>query len=354
MDNLNKSDGATKNNADVSVRMKVFLQSQFFKILGGQSVGGGLVSTLENQRKMLGFLNIPFTEIDTGDWDIVQINIPWPKSVRLAKRAKKEGKKVIMWSHVTIEDLEKSIALLKIGFLRNYVKKYLKNAFSVADMVLCPSQYTKNLLIAYGLPEEKLTVQSNAVDIKKFYFDQNLRDEYRKKYKLTGMVVGNVGLVIYRKGIDTFLEVAKEFKNYTFIWFGKMFNKALAQGVKTETPTNVSFTGYVDNIVASFNALDIFFFPSYEENQGMVILEAAAVGLPILVREIPTYEGWLVHEVNCLKAKNKSEFETYLKMLLEDENLRNRLKTGALELAKNESIETQAQHLKKVYDKLLN
>ncbi len=95
--------------------MKICLYSEFYKIFGGtENVGGGLISALENQKKTLNFLRIPFTEKYDDDWDILQVNIPWPKSLWKIKQAKKRGKKTVMWSHVTVEDLEKSVALFKL------------------------------------------------------------------------------------------------------------------------------------------------------------------------------------------------------------------------------------------------
>ncbi len=120
-------------------------------------------------------------------------------------------------------------------------------------------------------------------------------------------------------------------------------------------PENVKFTGYVPDseLNADFNALDIFVFLSSEENQGMVLLEAAAAGLPILVKYLPAYDGWLVHNENCLVAKNNEEVEKYLDMLIKDADLRNRLIDNAKILAQKESILTLNKKLLETYQKLL-
>jgi 1,2-diacylglycerol-3-alpha-glucose alpha-1,2-glucosyltransferase len=333
---------------------KILLYSEFYKMFGGtENIGGGLISALENQRKMLTYLHIPFTENEHDAWDILQINIPWPKSLYKAYRAKKMGKKVIMWAHVTVEDLEKSLKLFhQIPALSWLIRKYLTWAYNMPHLVLTPSVYTRNVLISYGLDPNTISVQSNGVDVKKFYQDAAGREEYRKQFKLEGVVVGNVGLVIYRKGVDTFLRIATKLSDTRFIWFGKIFSGLLVQRGGLDTPANMTFAGFVQSSNNAMNALDIFFFPSYEENQGMVILEAAAVGLPILVRDIPVYQGWLIHDVNCLKAKTDEEFEVYLRKLCTDESLRKRLSEQALILAHEESIEVQGEHLKSVYAEL--
>ena len=159
-------------------------------------------------------------------------------------------------------------------------------------MVFCPSSYTKSLLVAYGLPEEKLLAMSNGVDLKRFFVDEKRRQKARTQYQIKKFTVGTVGLVIPRKGIDTFLELAAQFPDFQFVWFGKIYSKMLAKPLPKNLPPNVFFSNYVEDIIAAYNAIDVFIFPSYEENQGMAILEAAAVGLPLLVRDLPVYRDW--------------------------------------------------------------
>jgi 1,2-diacylglycerol-3-alpha-glucose alpha-1,2-glucosyltransferase len=281
----------------------------------------------------------------------LQINTPWINSLRLIKKAKRQGKKVIIWSHVTAEDAAQVFWFNK--YLFPLIKKYLTYAYGLADLVFCPSEYTKSLLIAYGLPAKKLLAQSNGVDLEHFYSDSKKRDEYRRQYNLKGQIIGTVGLVIPRKGIDTFLKLAALFPQYQFVWFGKIYSSLMAKPLPKKLPENVIFTGYVQDINAAFNALDIFVFPSYEENQGMVLLEAAATELPILVRDIPAYNPWLKDGINCLKAKEEKNFEPCLKHLIENQELKNKLSENAKLLAQDESIETLNKKLLITYQDLL-
>jgi 1,2-diacylglycerol-3-alpha-glucose alpha-1,2-glucosyltransferase len=333
--------------------MKICLYSEFYKIFGGtKNIGSGFISALENQKLILNNLNIPFVEKWDNSCDILQVNTPWPKSLLTIKKVKRLGKKTIIWSHVTLED---SLQVFRfVRYIAPLYRAYLKYGYGLADIILSPSHYTKRLLISYGLPAEKIIVQSNGVDLTKFFPDQNRRNEFRTDKKMTGLSIGCVALAIPRKGLDTFFKLADKFPNYNFHWFGKIFNKTMAKGLPKVLPKNVFFSGFVPDVLAAFNATDIFLFPSYEENQGMVLLEAAAVGLPILCRDIPAYEGWMIHNVNCLKAKTDEEFEKYLGQLLTDEGLRARLSQETLVLAKNESLPVLAQKLKLEYDRLLN
>lgn len=335
--------------------VKICLYLEFLNFLGGvfyKDVGTGLLSSYKNQKKSLEALGIPYTEKWSDDCDILQINTPWLWSLRLIKKAKRQGKKIIIWSHVTVEDFIQVFRFNKL--IASLMKKYLTYAYGLADLVFCPSGHTKNLLRRYGLPEEKLVVQSNAVDGSIYFKDEKKRQEGRKKYNGgQNLVVGTVGLVIPRKRPDIFINLAKNHPQNHFVWFGKIYSKLMAKGLPKNLPSNVKFTGYIDDILAAFNALDIFVFLSDEENQGMVILEAAAVGLPILVRSLPCFEGWLIHNENCLIAKNDDELFKYLDMLINDSALRQRLSAGAKLLAQNEDIKTLNKKLLGIYEELL-
>lgn len=334
--------------------MKICLYLEYLYFLNGifyKNIGTGLLSSYQNQKKSMQSLNINFTEKWDDSCDILQINTPWLKSLWLIKKAKRQGKKVIIWSHVTVEDFIQVFRFNK--YIAPLMKKYLKYAYGLADLVFCPSEYNRSLLIAYGLSPEKLIVQSNGVDLKMFYPDAKKRDESREKYNCKKMVIGTVGLAVPRKGIDTFLALAEKFPQYEFIWFGKIYSKLMVKSLPKNLPTNVKFTGYVEDILAAFNAIDIFIFPSYEENQGMVILEAAATGLPIIVRDIPAYIPWLKNNENCLKAKNNEEFASCIEKIISNSELKKKLSQGAQTLAQNESIEFLNKKLLVTYKELL-
>ena len=123
----------------------------------------------------------------------------------------------------------------------------------------------------------------------------------------------SVGWLFERKGFDTFCEVATHFPEHTFIWFGDKTLSMPTANIRhwiENKPANVILPGYIsgDVIIGAYLGCDLFFFPSREETEGIVVLEALAAKSPVLVRDIGVYDGWLEDKVNCYKGKDTQDF----------------------------------------------
>ncbi len=334
--------------------MKICVYLEYYHFAGGRmfkNVGTGILSSYHNQISILKHLGIDYTENVNDNYDIFQCSAPWLRSIFLMKRAKRRGKKVIVWSHTTVEDSIQVFRLVK--YIAPIYRLYLTRAYNLADLIFAPTEYTKSLLVGYGIPANKIIPMSNGVDLSHFYQDPQKRITGRKKYDLSRLSVITVSLAIPRKGINTFVKLARDFPDLQFRWYGKIYNSLIAESLPNNLPDNIKFTGFVPDILESYCSGDIFVFPSYEENEGMAILEAASIGLPILVRDIPVYNGWLENGKNCLKAKNDREFKEDLKKLIDNPTLRQQLGNNALKLAQAKSIEAVATKTKQIYRELL-
>ncbi len=312
----------------------------------------GMGSAMGNHRKALELSGVEYTHDLKEDFDILHIYMIGPRSLRAIRKAKAKGKKVITHAHLTADDFRDSFCFS--NQIAPFLRRYLTYFHNQADLVLCPSEYTKNVLIGYGVKKEIRAV-SNGIDLGKFKFSAENRKQFREEFNLDGIVPLSVGHLFIKKGIATFISTAKKFQN-KFVWIGKRYKgieDPRTSGIVKGAPPNVIFAGYVKDIIAGYSGCDIFFFPSFCENQGIVTLEAGACGRPILVRDILAYDGQLVNEVNCLKARTDEEFELQLKRLIEDEQLRRRLAENAHKLSREHSLEKVGAQLREVYEHLM-
>lgn len=60
-------------------------------------------------------------------------------------------------------------------------------------------------------------------------------------------------------------------------------------------------------------------FFSYEETEGIVVLEALSCEIPVIVRDIPVYEGWLTDGEQVRKASNLDSYEQAVRDILYEE-----------------------------------
>lgn len=283
----------------------------------------GLGKAIKHQMNALKENNIEYTTDPKDDYDIVHINFYGPNSYLLAKKAKKEGKKVIYHAHSTEEDFRNSFILS--NQVAPMFKKWLIKCYTLGDHILTPTPYSKRLLQSYGI-KNPITDISNGINVKFFEKNEELGKKFRENYgyKITDKIVMGVGLYIERKGILDFVELAKRLPQYKFIWFGYSPLAASPAKIREAVNTkldNLVFAGYVepDILKGAYSGCDLYLFPTLEETEGIPIIEACAARIPALIRDIPVFSEWLEDGKNVYKAKDLDEFEDKIKKILEGE-----------------------------------
>lgn len=332
--------------------MKVLLYTEGEKLFSKSGLG----KAIKHQMRALEHVGVEYTTDLHDDYDIVHINFYGPKSVRMAKRAHKHGKKVVYHAHSTEEDFRNGFIFSKQ--IAPLFKKWLIKCYSLGDVIVTPTPYSKRLLEGYGI-KRKIYAISNGIELDKFKRDKKLGEEFRKKYKYTkdDKVIIGIGLYIERKGIVDFVELAKRLPEYKFIWFGYSPLSAATKNVRDAVNTkldNLVFAGYVEQkeIVNAMNGCDLYLFPTLEETEGIPIIEACACKTNALIRDIPIFEEWLEDGVNVYKAKDLDEFEEKIKKIINKELPP--LGDKAYEVAKKRDIKKVGEQLKEVYTEVLN
>jgi 1,2-diacylglycerol-3-alpha-glucose alpha-1,2-glucosyltransferase len=308
-------------------------------------IGTGIASSYRNQITAWKTTEVELVEGPRLDVDVLILNTPWLRSRRLMRRAQQKKIPVLVYSHTTAEDAKGVFPAFWLW--GNLYRRYLRSVYRKADVVLCPSPYTRELMIStYNVKPDRAFAVSNGVDTSKFAFDSAGRERVRAELGIgQATLVGTLGLAVPRKGLSTFRELALKTSRAFFVWFGagkKSSGRPQAGGVW--------FAGFVarDQINAYLSALDIFVFASHEENQGIAPLEAASLGRPIILRDLPAYRGSFVHQQNCLIAKKEQEFPALLSQLMADQKLRSRLGEAAREMVARHSISAIGQQLHQI------
>lgn len=332
--------------------MKVLLYTEGEKIFSKSGLG----KAIKHQMKALESAGVEYTRNIKDEYDIIHLNFYGPNSYALAKRAKKNGIKVVYHAHSTEEDFKNGFILSKQ--LAPSFKKWITKCYTLGDVIITPTPYSKRLLENYGI-KNKIYAISNGIELDKFKRSDELGQNFRKRYNYSkeDKVIIGIGLYIERKGIIDFVELAKRLPEYKFIWFGfsplSATTKKVRDAVKTKLD-NLIFAGYVEqNVIAeAMNGCDLYIFPTYEETEGIPIIEACACKTPAIIRDIPIFEEWLEDGVNVYKAKDIDEFELKIKKVLNKELPY--LGNEAYKVAKERDIKTIGKKLKEVYEYVLN
>lgn len=292
---------------------------------------------------------------DIEDADVVHINTVLPKSLALARKLKKKGVPLVYHAHSTREDFRDSY--IGANAVSGLFKKWIISCYTKGDVIVTPSEYSKSLLRGYGI-KNRVFVISNGIDLGDYVRSEMAGRKFRRKFGFTedDKVIMSAGLLMKRKGVDDFAELARRLPQYKFIWFGdanlNLVGKEIRDAVKN-APNNCYFAGYVNKPVlqAAFSGSDLFLFPSHEETEGIVVLEALAMKTPVLLRDIPVYDEWLKNGENAYAAKDIDEFERLAVEILEGE-LPNLTEAGYRTVSEK-SIDKVGAKLKQAYEKAI-
>ncbi len=114
---------------------------------------------------------------------------------------------------------------------------------------------------------------------------------------------------------------------------------ALARELDLES--RVSFMGFVSNPFGLMAQADVFVSPSHLESFGNVIVEAMAVGVPVVSTRVPCGPGWLVDDRRTgvfAEAHSPSDLANKIGLVLDDASLRRVIVAQAGDLAARHDV----------------
>jgi glycosyltransferase involved in cell wall biosynthesis len=178
--------------------------------------------------------------------------------------------------------------------VKRFILKTMDKMLAVcATHILVDSPSQREFLISGGVvSREKSSVIGNGsmcgVDENKFYFDEEARRNIRKTLSIASddIVFIFLGRMNRDKGIldlsRAFASLCSRFGNVHLLLSGpdeeNMGEKVL--DICSQCSDKVHIMGYADAPEKNMSAADVFCLPSYREGFGLVIIEAAAVGIP--------------------------------------------------------------------------
>lgn len=178
-------------------------------------------------------------------------------------------------------------------------------------------------------------------------FDISNKEEYRKDIREQldipedAFVYGFVGRITRDKGVNELLEAYKKLNDdsYLIMVGPSEVDETINQELYTWASKNekIKFTGYTTVVEQYLSAMDCYILPSYREGFGMGVVEAEAMGVPVIVTDIPGPTDAMIDNETGLVVK-KADVDTLvdaMKKMLNDEQFCKMCGVNAIDFAKN-------------------
>lgn len=323
--------------------------------LGRLAAKSGVGSAMRHQRGMLEHAGTRVVPL-WGRPQVLQLNTVFPDSVLVGLVAGVLGIPVVMFAHSTKEDFQGSWPGSRR--LAPLFEKWLRVAYRVGDVVVTPTSYSRGIIDRYRL-DRPVRVLTNGVDTEFFSGGELARARFRRLFGLAGdeQVVLSVGHLMERKGIVEYVDLARSMPDVTFCWAGALHEATMTAPVRAalaQAPRNLRLLGHLtpEEVRDAYAGADVFCFMSHEETQGIVVLEALASGVPVLVRDIDVYADWLPNGVAVRKASTTEGFARLTRAVL-DRELPD-LTSAGRDLARTHDLREVAARLTSIQDEALH
>ncbi len=203
----------------------------------------------------------------------------------------------------------------------------------ITDGFIAVAQGHRDFLVDHeGCPESKVFLIPNGVDTDRFVFNLEKRQAWRKKYSIPmdSPVCGIVAALREEKNHDLFLNlcdsVSKQIPNAHFLIVGEGVCRPQIETLRgqLESRDRIHLTGNSHDISGALSAMDVFALTSRNEASPVSILEAMAVGLPVVAPRVGSIAQAVLEKKTGYLAESGDQtafHESWLR-LLQDANLR--------------------------------
>jgi 1,2-diacylglycerol-3-alpha-glucose alpha-1,2-glucosyltransferase len=332
--------------------MKVLLYLENRNSLSNSGIG----RALDHQAAALKSAGLDFTFDPNDTYDLAHINSYGPKSYRLLRKCHARGIKVIVHGHSTHQDFRDSFRNWQL--MAPFYDAWMDRMYAFADLIITPTNYSKKCIEGIRNVTCPVLAVSNGLKLEDYAPNPEYQKNFKDKFQIgpNDKVIVGAGFYFRRKGIDDFFEVARKLPGFKFIWFGslqKILTQSYIQSCLRHKPDNVILPGYIAGsiIKGAYQSASCMLFPTREETEGIVALEALASRLPLITRDIPVYKDWLTDGVNCYKRTDISGFKSAVEQCIISKQ--DALVEEGYKVAEARSIDKIGLQLKKAYLDLL-
>jgi glycosyltransferase involved in cell wall biosynthesis len=246
---------------------------------------------------------------------------------------------------------------------RMYHAVWGKRLLQGASAVIATSEQEIEELAAGGIPRERVVLRRNGVEAPSSWPE---RGTFRKGRGISPeeKVILFLGRLSAKKSPDlllkAFAELSRRSSGIPMILVfagpdeGGVRSELKQMATQLEVQTKVQFAGAIfgETKWAAYRDADVFVLPSQNENFGNTAAEAVAAGTPVIVTEECGIAPLLADEAGLVVRHDASELSNALGRVLNEAQLRERLKAGCAAVTSRIGWEEPVRDMEALYAEL--
>ena len=265
--------------------------------------------------------------------------------------ARRHNVRFALWTESNQRD--KRSGRVAVEWLKRYFVRSC-NAFVV------PGRSSFAYLQTFGVSDQVIFTAPNAVD-NTFFTTQAEKAKrnpaaYRERFRLPRRFILFVGRLVPEKGVFDLLEAYAKLGSSLRSEVGLVFTgdgesrEELAQQSKRISPGVVCFPGFAqrEDLAGLYATAEALVLPTHSDPWGLVVNEAMACGLPIIVSSVAGCSADLVEDGwngYIVPPRDSEKLSVAINSLLQQPELRERMTARSLERIRNYSPEACAEGL---------
>lgn len=293
--------------------------------------------------------------LDDGQFDLLHAHLDYSNSAGILTALSLLRSRPVIVSQIHLDPALQNSALFRITarYVAPYIDTHLVATRSLGKMTSAALRHRARRIetIELGIDIERFT-KSRARSASS--------DALRRGAKRT---ISYVGRLAPQKNIDTLLHAMPELlrlePSTRLLIVGDGPDKSSLQSVCQQIgiTSSVTFTGYMDDVTTAYDASDVFVLPSWHEGFGIVLVEAMAMGVPVVATPSTGIVDVVEDEKSALLVPpgDPAGFSKAIQRLFEDESLNRRLvETGRQTAESKFSRARMARRMEALYDDVLS
>ncbi len=313
----------------------------------------------EDRRMRSGPIRRLALELKAGHFDLVHIQTPFVAHYLGVHLSDRLGIPRVETYHTFFEEyLYHYVPFLPKRWMKAAARRFSRHQCNDVDAVIVPSRAMADVLGAYGVTRPRHVVPTG-IPLAEFAGGDGAAFRARHGIGAERFVLLFVGRVAYEKNIDFLLRALKaalaRSAQLTLVIAGEgpaerdLRDLARRLGVDGQ----VRFVGYLDRrttLLDCYRAADAFTFASRTETQGLVLLEAMALGVPVIGLAVMGTRDILEPRRGCLVPDDDEDaFADAIAELAASPGLRRSLAAEAVLYAREWHADALAQRLAALY-----